>query len=78
MRLTAKGNHSWLALTAHIDSKKIFIRTRDIQAVEEGEYCTAVFFSDTCAQVKEKHTDILKALDVNIPMEVPTDNNQDG
>lgn len=71
MKITAKGNSAWLVLTDVSCSRPIYVRTRDIVAVEttydSGNSCFTRIYVPFCITVAESHIDILRALEVNLP-----------
>jgi hypothetical protein len=85
MKITTKGNSSWLFLTTR-GGTSIAIRTRDINAVEKNKPSTIpgamVFYGEgTAVQVQESYTDILETLGVKFPapdIELQADSNTQG
>lgn len=69
MKITVKGNSTWLVLTGYHSGKAVIVRTREIHVIEQGnDSCgTAIFGPGIDLMVKENYIDILRALDVNIP-----------
>ena len=76
MKITAKGNSAWLVLTQLDRPHPVAIRTRDIKMVQHQEtesttpkYWTNLYIGDEEAMsVRENYIDILRALEVNIPL----------
>lgn len=71
MKITAKGNSAWLVLTDVSSRRPIYVRTRDIVAVEttydgENSGFTRIYVP-FCISVEENHIDILRALEVSLP-----------
>ena len=69
MKITAKGNSAWLVLTNRNNPEVVVLRTRDIQAVEQGSGgCgSCVICAGHSYLVKENYVSILQALEVNLP-----------
>lgn len=68
MKITAKGNSAWLVLTEYPSKRPVVIRTRDIIAVSQNGSHTDIAYGAHGFQVEENYINILRALEVNIPL----------